>query len=190
MKDLISKYFSDIQNLNKSYYISFAILLIGTGYFFMPLDENKSDPPYSQSIDSFAELNEQHDFYKEADQYCAKKSSLENSSSNNRVIPKPKDQDLSKRYNQIGQKLFVSGDREGAMDYFQKAREIEPNNPTILSNYALASGSQSALYDVCNVDTEHGAKTAVIDANYKLHQTIETTKNEGVYDVNPLSILF
>lgn len=73
---------------------------------------------------------------------------------------------------------------------FRSPPEIEPDNPTILSNYALASGSQSALYDVCNVDSEYGAKTAVLDANYKLHQTIETTKYEGVYNVNPLSILF
>jgi len=164
--------------------------VIGSGYLLMPIDDHKSAPTYTQSIESDPRLNELHNNYENNDQNCSNNARLDNSSSNKQVRPESNNQDLSKRYNQIGEELFVSGDREAATSYFQKAKDIEPDNPTILSNYALASGSQSALYDVCNVDSEYGSKTAVIGANYKLHQTIEATKMEGVYNSNPLSILF
>jgi len=37
----------------------------------------------------------------------------------------------------------------------------------------LVSGSQLALYDVCAIDTQYGAKITVINAQNKLMQDIE-----------------
>ncbi len=160
-KPILSKVYSQI-NFKKSYYISFVILFIGCTYCFLPSENNQKDDSYHQIEELFLDSNIGCNF--EEDIF------------NNKSVS-----DKSIEYNNIGYELFISGDKEGALNFFQKAKNEDPNNPVALSNYALVSGSQSALYDVCAIDTQYGAKISVINAENKLMQGIENKRINEIW---------
>ena len=154
-KPISSIVFSKI-NIKKSYYFSLIILFIGCVYCFLPCENEQEDGSFYQIEDLYLDPNIGCKFEEYNENIQHNKSNL----------------DKSIDYNNIGYELYMSGDKEGALNLFQKAINEDPNNPIALSNYALVSGSQSALYDVCAIDTQYGAKISVINAENKLMQNI------------------
>ncbi|NLL11679.1 MAG: hypothetical protein GX268_12495 [Methanomicrobiales archaeon] len=150
------------KKIKKAHFIAFLILIIGCSYCLLPCEND-------QTYDSFYQTE---DLYLDSYFGCNFKETGKN---NDFKKPGP---DKSAEYNNIGYELYISGNKEEALNYFKKAKYEDPDNLVAQSNYALVTGSQSALSDICANNSEYGAKICVINAENKLMQNIESERME------------